>query len=86
MADAQASGACYGNIVRVQVPSPAWRVRRFGCGLFFYVRRHERRCSKQAFYYAQDHEAGQQTGCFYAHSEKFGAAVLVKKEVIIYNP
>ena len=29
MADAQASGACYGNIVWVQVPSPAssfWKV------------------------------------------------------------
>ncbi len=25
MADAQASGACYGNIVRVQVPPPAFK-------------------------------------------------------------
>ena len=33
MADAQASGACYGNIVWVQVPSPASK-REQKCSLF----------------------------------------------------
>ena len=28
MADAQASGACYGNIVWVQVPSPNWQTSK----------------------------------------------------------
>ncbi len=31
MADAQASGACYGNIVWVQVPSPAFQSYIVGC-------------------------------------------------------
>ena len=31
MADAQASGACYGNIVWVQVPSPAFPILYRDC-------------------------------------------------------